>query len=245
MVVRMSAKTLAVIVGAALVTTTAAIKSSPQEPVQTATVASKAVNPLLNPEGARPGLGAIPRSSLPRARSTIRRVRVGEASSAVRYDRRSFGTPWSDSQDAALGHNGCETRQDVLSRDLVVTARRDGCTVLLGALSDPYTGRTIAFDRSRAQGVQIDHVVALHYAWEHGASSWSDDRRDEYANDPLVLLAVDGPENIRKSDKGPAQYQPPRTLARCALAVRQAQVELRYDLTVTKDDKKAMIEVCS
>ena len=116
------------------------------------------------------------------------------------YDREAFGPAWTDDVDVSGGHNGCDTRNDVLRRDL--TAERlkpgtHGCVVLSGTLADPYTGRTIVFTRGRSTSsrVQIDHVVALGDAWVTGAQQLTPTQRTTLANDPLNLLAVDGPTN--------------------------------------------------
>jgi len=205
---------------------------------------SESVSPIRNPSGTRPGLRPVADADRARARAIVHRVRVGSPELGG-YDRGAFGPAWTDSSGAAFGHNGCRTRDDVLSRDLVGERRRDRCVVVSGSLSDPYTGRTIEFSKQHAQAVQIDHVVALGYAWRQGAARWSAARRERLANDPLNLLAVDGPENVRKSDRGPSRWMPPREDERCAFAVRVAQVVVRYRLVVTPDDDRAMLEACS
>jgi len=236
-------KLLTIVIIAAIVTIGAAVGSSPS--------GSTGVSPLHNPNGLELGLAPVARSELPRARVLIRKVKVGEASSTRPYDRSAFGQPWTDDTSAPWGHDGCPTREQVLQRDMPDESFRaeprdpPHCVVASGTLDDPYTGREIPFSKTRAQAVQIDHVVALHYAWEHGADVWSRERRDEYANNPLVLLAVDGPANLRKSDHGTSEWLPPNEAVWCALAVRQAQVEIRYHLTVTKLDKHTMLRVCS
>jgi hypothetical protein len=214
--------------------------------VGTSSSSSEGTNPLSNRQGLEPGLAPVPQAQEPRARVLIRKVKVAEAGAQRPYDRGQFGSPWTDDSSAPWSNNGCKTRDDVLRRDLSGETFRDGhCVVITGQLYDPYTGHTITFSKVHAQAVQVDHVTALHSAWEHGADRWSDEKREEYANDPLVLLAVDGPANIRKSDHGPSEWLPPNKDVWCALAVRQAQVEVKYHITVTKLDKHTMIEVCS
>ncbi|HMO11640.1 MAG TPA: HNH endonuclease family protein, partial [Actinotalea sp.] len=79
----------------------------------------------------------------------------------------------------------------VLRRDLADVVL-DGCRVLTGVLLDPYGGGTIVFDSDRPEQVQVDHVVALADAWRKGAQQWTAQRRLEFANDPVNLLAVSG-----------------------------------------------------
>ena len=120
---------------------------------------------------------------------------------AHRYDyhRSAFGDAWTDDNDAPLGHNGCDTRDDILNRDLVdktyVSIKRCPDAVATGTLHDPYTNATIAFQRGAKVGeaVQIDHIVPLAYAWDMGASGWPDPERVRFANDPANLLAVRRP----------------------------------------------------
>jgi hypothetical protein len=154
------------------------------------------------------------------------------------YDREAFGPAWTDDVDVSGGHNGCDTRNDVLRRDL--TAERlkpgtHGCVVLSGTLADPYTGRTIAFTRGRSTSsrVQIDHVVALGDAWVTGAQQLTPTQRTTLANDPLNLLAVDGPTNSAKRDADAASWLPPNKAYRCAYVARQVAVKARYHLWVT------------
>ena len=72
---------------------------------------------------------------------------------ARRYDyrRSAFGDAWDDNNDAPGGHNGCDTRDDILNRDLVdktyVSIKRCPDAVATGTLHDPYTNTTVAFQR--------------------------------------------------------------------------------------------------
>src|SRR5690606_36366029 len=106
------------------------------------------------------------------------------------YDRGLFGQRWLD-----VDRNGCDTRNDILFRDLTASTRAGSCRVLTGTLDDPFTGQVIAFTRGQGTSelVHIHHVVALSDAWQKGAQQLTADQRATLANDPLNLLAVDGP----------------------------------------------------
>lgn len=161
------------------------------------------------------------------------------------YDRDRFGQPWRD-----LDRNGCDTRNDVLRRDLrrfVLKTGTHGCLVLRGRLADPYTGRHLAFVRGRSTSmtVQIDHVVALSDAWQKGAQQWTAAKRERLANDTLELLAVDGPTNASKSDGDAATWLPPRKAYRCAYVARQVAVKKKYGLWVTAPERDAIARVLS
>lgn len=161
------------------------------------------------------------------------------------YSRELFGQRWSDDVDVEFGHNGCDTRNDVLRRDLSETAAKAGtrdCVVLSGTLADPYTGTTIGFTRGEntSSDVQIDHVVALSDAWQKGAQQLSSDERRNFANDPRNLQAVDGPTNQAKGDGDAATWLPPNRSYRCTYVARQIEVKAAYRLWVTAAEKAAM-----
>ncbi|MFC4059421.1 HNH endonuclease family protein [Planomonospora corallina] len=159
------------------------------------------------------------------------------------FDRDEFGPAWAD-----VDRNGCDTRNDILKRDLEGETFREGthdCIVLTGTLHDPYSGRTIEFERGQktSMAVQIDHVVALADAWQKGAQRLGEERRRQLANDPLNLLAVDGPLNGQKSAADAATWLPPRRAYRCPYVTRQIQVKAKYELWVTAAEKEAMERV--
>jgi hypothetical protein len=163
------------------------------------------------------------------------------------YSRSRFGQAWTDDNDDPLGHNGCDTRNDILRRDLadvVIKPGTNGCVVLSGVLHDPYTGRTIGFRRGRSSNaVQIDHVVSLSDAWQTGAQQWDERTRTDLANDPLNLLAVDGPTNEAKGDADTATWLPPNKAYRCAYVARQVAVKARYRLWMTPAEHDAAARV--
>ncbi|BBY07841.1 HNH endonuclease family protein [Mycobacterium noviomagense] len=154
------------------------------------------------------------------------------------YRRAAFGDAWDDDNDAPLGHNGCDTRDDILNRDLVdktyVAIKRCPDAVATGTLHDPYTNATINFQRGARVGasVQIDHIVPLAYAWDMGAYDWPYPQRLRFANDPANLLAVSGQANEDKADSQPALWMPPNTAFWCQYAVQYIAVLRGYALPV-------------
>jgi hypothetical protein len=154
------------------------------------------------------------------------------------YHRAAFGDAWDDDNDAPGGHNGCDTRNDILNRDLVdvihVAIKRCPDAVATGVLHDPYTSATIAFTRGAKVGasVQIDHIVPLALAWDMGARAWTEDLRKRFANDPANLLAVDGPANQDKGDGEPAVWMPPNHAFWCQYAMQFIAVLRGYGLPV-------------
>lgn len=142
-----------------------------------------------------------------------------------------------------MDHNGCDTRNDVLRRDLrQITLKGGTCIVLRGLLRDPYSGTDIDFDRAHSR-VDIDHVVALSDARQKGAQQLSAERRETLANDPLNLLAVSSSLNRQKGDGDAATWLPPRKGYRCEYVSRQVAVKVKYRLWVTRAEHDAIARV--
>lgn len=159
------------------------------------------------------------------------------------YEREAFGPPWKD-----VDENGCDTRNDMLNRDLTdLTHESDTCVVLTGTLLDPFSGEVIDFQRGQgtSQEVQIDHMVPLSDAWQKGAQQWDDQKRLEFANDPMNLLAVDGPLNAQKGDSDVATWLPPNKSFRCQYVAQIVGVKDVYDVWVTQAEQDAMVKVLS
>ena len=161
------------------------------------------------------------------------------------YSREAFGQAWSD-----IDRNGCDTRNDILKRDLRRVTFKPGtrdCVVLSGNLNDPYSGTTISFLRGETTSalVQIDHVVALSNAWQTGAFQLSLKERTALANDPLNLLAVKGSLNSQKGDGDAATWLPPNKSFRCEYVSRQIAVKKKYRLWLTAPEKSEMARILS
>jgi outer membrane biosynthesis protein TonB len=157
------------------------------------------------------------------------------------YDRSGmFGTAWLD-----VDRNGCDTRNDILARDLTAIVKSGQCRVLTGNLVSPFTGTAISFLRGTATSaqVQIDHVVSLSNSWQTGAQQLTEAQRISFANDPINLLAVDGSSNASKGAGDTATWLPPNKSFRCAYVARQVSVKATYGLWVTQAEHDAMARV--
>jgi hypothetical protein len=175
-----------------------------------------------------------------KVRAKLEKLEVKGRAPKTGFDRDKFGPAWAD-----VDRNGCDTRNDILKRDLEDETFKPGthdCIVLTGVLDDPYSGKTIKFKRGQdtSSKVQIDHLVPLSDAWQKGAQQWSAAKRKEFANDPLNLLAVDGPLNSQKGDSDAATWLPPRRAYWCPYVARQIEVKAKYELWVTQAEKAAM-----
>jgi hypothetical protein len=179
----------------------------------------------------------------PTAVSVVEKLAVKGRAPKTGYARDQFGTAWKD-----VDHNGCDTRNDILNRDLtsiIYKVSSQDCVVLSGVLVDPYSGEVINFLRgvTTSSDVQIDHVVALSNAWQTGAFKLTFEKRTTFANDPLNLLAVKGRLNSQKGDGDAATWLPPRKNYRCAYVARQVAVKYKYGLWLTAPEKAAILKL--
>ena len=169
------------------------------------------------------------------ALSVLNKIEIKGRAPQTNYSREQFGGDWSE-------NNGCDTRNIILFRDLKDARVDDKCNVTNGVLDDPYTAKTIIFVRGSGTSgdVQIDHVVALSDAWQKGAKQLTREERVIFANDPLELLAVDGPANLQKSGSDAASWFPPNKAFRCQYVARQVAVKFKYKLWVTNAESDAI-----
>lgn len=239
---------LALLIGAATILSGC---TAPIDPTPESQSYSPAPAPAFTPELAEPA-PEIPEaphapgtSPIDGIRSALNQLEIKGRAPKTGYARDEFGQRWSDDISAEFGHNGCDTRNDILNRDLINKEYKPNtrdCVVLSGQLLDPYTGTMIEFQRGRdtSSAVQIDHVVALSDAWQKGAQQLPPEVRQDFANDPLNLLAVDGPANQQKRDSDAASWVPANKPFRCQYVARQVAVKQKYNLWVTQAEYDAI-----
>lgn len=165
------------------------------------------------------------------ALTTLESIPVKGRAPKTGYTRDQFGSAWADTD-----HNGCDTRNDILRRDLTSTTVKPGtkdCVILSGHLQDAYTGKSIDFQRGGASEVDIDHRVPLSDAWQKGAQLWDADKRTRFANDPINLAAVDSTANRQKGDSDLATWLPPDRASWCGYTAAIVQVKATYGLWMT------------
>ncbi|HVE64473.1 MAG TPA: DUF1524 domain-containing protein [Mycobacteriales bacterium] len=213
-------------------------------------VASAIPSPSPSPQPSSPA--AIPSRAAPTTDELVSGAQPGTAlallgtvtvkgrAAKTGYDRAAYGPAWSDTD-----RNGCDTRNDILARDLVDETFRGTrrCVVMSGRLAEPYTNVTITFTRADAQAVEIDHVVSLSNAWQTGAFAWVPAKRLAFANDPLNLLAVAQAANRQKADGDAATWLPPNKPYRCSMVARQVAVKAKYQLWLTPPERDAIARV--
>jgi len=111
---------------------------------------------------------------------------------ADEYVRSKFGSGWTTK-------NCRDTRARLLVETSTLPVRfatNDGCLVTSGRWVSSWTGNVL-----NAGDIDIDHVVALSWAWHRGAATWTRGRRVEFANDPVNIVAVEASLNRRSLTK--------------------------------------------
>lgn len=186
--------------------------------------------------------GMVPASAASgqNALAAVEQLQVKGKAPKTGYERSLFSDGWGE-----IG--SCDVRNYILKRDMKSVKLRDSCKVDTGVLLDPYTGKTIRFKYGvgTSSAVQIDHVVALSDAWQKGAQKIGSAKRYAFYNDPLNLLAVDGPTNSSKGDSDASAWLPPNKAYRCAYVARQVAVKLKYKIWVIEAEKTAIKRVLS
>ncbi|MGR6872621.1 HNH endonuclease family protein [Pseudomonas sp. HK3] len=140
------------------------------------------------------------------------------------YSRSAFGHGWADTD------KDCQnTRHEVLieQSSTKATLSSNNCQAAHGRWISMFTGNVI----TNAKQLDIDHVVPLKWAWEHGADKWPKKRRVEFANDPINLIAVEASLNRAKGAKGPDEWLPPKN--QCQYTLRFKRIVKKYDLQMT------------
>lgn len=174
------------------------------------------------------------------ALAALETLPVKGAAPKTGYDRAQFGKAWAD-----VDGNGCDTRNDILARDMTNIVKDGKCKVKSGTLADPYTGQSINFRVGPGDLVDIDHIVALSDSWITGSQGLSADQRLHLANDPLNLMSADAAANRQKGDKNAASWLPANKAFRCAYVARQVAVKQKYGLWVQPAEKEAIARVLS
>lgn len=140
------------------------------------------------------------------------------------------GSGWSDAD------KDCQnSRMEALISQSVGPVKyksKKECKVLSGRWNSPYSSKTIY----KASDIDIDHVVPLKWAWDHGADKWPKKKRVKIANDPANLLSVEASLNRQKGAKGLDKWLPPKN--QCQYTARFERVRKGYGLTLSSSEKK-------
>ncbi|WP_342355759.1 HNH endonuclease family protein [Streptomyces cacaoi] len=155
------------------------------------------------------------------------------------YTREKF-PHWASQGDS------CDTREIVLQRAGAQVQRDGECRAVSGQWTSAYDNEKF----TDSSDLDIDHMVPLANAWRSGAHAWSQEQREEFANDLRrpQLLAVSASTNRTKGDQGPEEWQPPAKNYWCTYARAWTAVKSHYRLSVTNREQHAlrdMLNTCS
>ncbi|WP_323377122.1 HNH endonuclease family protein [Streptomyces smaragdinus] len=158
------------------------------------------------------------------------------AESREGYTREAF-KHWNSGANPT---DGCNTRNEVLLAEAVTPPTVGSRCALTGGSWWSYYDNTIV---TAASNLDIDHMVPLAEAWDSGASAWTPERREAYANDlgqSTSLIAVTAGSNRSKSDQDPAEWLPPAPEAVCRYATEWTATKLRWGLTIDTAEQIAL-----
>jgi len=150
------------------------------------------------------------------------------------YDRKDW-VHWIDTDG-----NCVNTRHEVLIAQAVGPIKKspDGCFVSMGAWQDPYSGKKF----NRASELDIDHVIPLKWAHDHGGSHWSLMVKEAFANELDNLLAVSKSVNREKRALGPDQWLPLNHAYRCDYLKRWRKILIKYPELRMKATEQRVLE---
>lgn len=178
--------------------------------------------------GEQPGETTSPEDPVEEIKSTLSTLTIAPAES-VAYVRSEW-KHWTGSP--------CNVRKQVLIRDGQNVTKTDDakCTITGGTWLEPYALKTLTDQAA----LDIDHVIPLSYAAQHGGQAWPLEQKEAFANDMEQLLAVDAGENRSKGDKGPEAYMPPNKDFHCSYSTLWVKTVKKYGLSITEGDKRAL-----
>jgi hypothetical protein len=165
----------------------------------------------------------------------------------VEYDRDEWnhwisqGSSCWDTRDQVLYDEAVKDASLVLAdkSGKTVTDVAKACSVKSGTWNDPYSGNVF----TNPKELDVDHMIPLSYAAQHGGQAWDEKKKEEYANNlsnPNHLIAVKASENRSKSDKGPSEWKPSNKDDYCTYATDWVTISANYGLTLTKSDAAAL-----
>lgn len=186
---------------------------------------SIALAPAASATAAPPGI-----PSTDTAISQLAALPVETEGSMTGYDRDEFNH-W-------ITVDGCDTRETVLARDGDDVEVGSDCRPTSGDWYSEYDGESF----TDGSDLDIDHVVPLAEAWRSGADSWSDQEREDFANDleGPQLIAVSTSSNRSKGDQDPSTWWPTRTTYACTYAKMWVATKYRWGLALQTAEKTAL-----
>jgi len=146
------------------------------------------------------------------------------------YDRSEW-KHWIDSDQDCQN-----TRHELLLRESLepVTFKTSSqCIVVTGLWFGQYLG--VVF--SESSDLDLDHIIPLKWAHDHGGWRWSAKDKQRFANDYQNLILVDDGRNQSKGAKGPGDWMPDNSAYHCMYVFRWSYLIDKYNLSASQVDK--------
>ncbi len=138
---------------------------------------------------------------------------------------------WSDFD------NDCQnTRIEVLNNENQL-GKTINCNISTGKWLDIYNGNEL----TNSSDIDMDHIVSLSWAHQHGASNWSKSLKEVFANDEINLLPTSASTNRSKGSKAPYQWLPKK--GQCTFIDRWKTVVDKYNLCLSADETKQLVAI--
>lgn len=161
---------------------------------------------------------------------------------------------WTPDPDESPGYyrsSGCTAVQDTLIRDAQAGEQQladDGCTLLVGGVTDPYTGDSMDYDRQQdadAKLFTVDHVVSIEEAHRSGGNDWSAGRQLTFYHGGENLITVSAAEHQAKAGTDITGYLPPNPAVRCAYVATTVYIKHKHELTMDQAEHDVAYSVLS
>jgi hypothetical protein len=196
------------------------------------------------PLGDKPAPSGAPVDSA-KANTVLDTVTIANAEK-VSYNREewkhwsSAGSSCWDTREAVLYAEAVPGSVKLLDKDKKPTTdKAKACSIESGEWNDPYAGKKITNPKS----LDVDHMIPLSYAAQHGGQAWDAKKKEAYANSQDFaghLVAADAGQNRTKGDKGPSQWKPSNKAYYCEYENDWVTVAKTWNLSITDADKAAL-----
>lgn len=159
-----------------------------------------------------------------------------QVTTVAKFNRNEWGN-WKD-----VDGDCQDTRAEVLQRDSTIPVTftdSKSCAVARGQWHDPYTGDQF----NRALSLDIDHIVPLEWANNHGGAGWSKEKKQRFTNELANLITVGAGVNRDKGAQGPDKWLPPEENFRCIYLARFLHISEKYELRFVAAEAQAITSI--
>lgn len=110
------------------------------------------------------------------------------------------------------------------------------CTVDQGRWRDYYFDEVL----THASDIDIDHLVPLSHAHQHGGAIWSATTKMQFANDPLNLVITNRRYNRQKGPKSIAEWLPIDRKYACQYVKDWILIKEKYGLPILSEEQQTI-----